>query len=329
MKVRALHCSWDSRSNWAAAFLFCLLAFSVVSMCSPVAAQNDEIVTPVAVDALSNTGLVVLASSGKVFEYTFARQDGIPTCESLFQVTSSEPMQDMTFGVFGKKEYLFVLTRAADRSRRSTIHQISYPNGKELNRWILDDVATGIDYDESEDTLYFVTGVDARLFRIRLAKPAIELVGTLLGVGQAGPLAVLPGRTGSAFGTSIYVGDALNGGIYEYQIKSKFQGQVARYMGAVTALLTYDRGGKHPTLFAADTTRRLVVPFTVQTNGSLVSGTWVAQGHVTLPSSIAVLPKFNIVADRGSNSLVVFSPSWQFVRELKYGQRKDANSAPW
>jgi hypothetical protein len=306
-----------------------VLTISVVWIRSAARAQSVATVTPVALDALSTTGLIVLDSSGKVFEYTFANQDGIPTSRSLFRLNSNDPLQDMTLGVFGHKTYLFVLTRAADGSRRGAIHQLSDPDGKELNRWSLDDVATGIDYDESEDTLYFVTGLDARLFRLRLAKPAIELVGTLLGVGRAGPLAVLPGKVGAAAETKIYVGDSLNGGIYEYQVRSKSQAEVSRYIGAVTALLTYNRSARHPTLFAVDTTRRLVVPFAIQTNGSLIAGTWVAQGRVTMPSSIAVLTEFNIVADPGSNSLVVFNASWQFVRELKFGQRKNANDAPW
>lgn len=140
---------------------------------------------------------------------------------------------------------------------------------------------------------------------------------------------MLPGKVGAASGTKIYVGDALNGGIYEYQVKSKFQAQVSRYIGAVTALLTYNRAALHPTLFAVDTTRRLVVPFAIQSNGSLIAGAWVAQGHVAVPSSIAALTGFNIIADRGTNSLVVFNTDWHFVRELKYGQRKDANGTPW
>lgn len=295
----------------------------------PGVALSSNIPAPVAIDAIVGTGLLVLDSEGSVYEY---KQLG-KTKESVhaplfhFRINDGDLAQDMTIAVRHGQTYIFILARAKYGISRGTIYEYSYENGKgPMRAWSLDEIATGIDYDEVSGALYFVIGANARLFRIRLDDPKIELVGTLLHVGRAGPLAVLPGKSLDGKGTKLYVGDVKEGGIYEYQVGTGFQAQVSKYIGVVSAELTYHRKNqKFASLYAADSTRRLIVPFDIQTNGSLVAKTWVAEKYLRYPASLAIITGFNVVADGGRNALIVYDENWNHLYDLPLSKQNVAN----
>ncbi len=310
---------------------FCLLAALLIipGVCfaaSPV---------PVALDALSHSALLVLDSSGKVSELELGRSPE-HSAKFLFTVQGAETPIDMTFGQYEGQKYLFILTRAGHGSESGTIRQFRYPDGTEIKPEIkLQEPGTGIDYDENADALYFATSQNGRLFRVALCERTIVLVGSLPDIGRAGPLGVRPGRVvgchqADSSGTTLYVGDMLNGGVYEYKVSEKTLAKVSKYIGIVSAMLVDRPDASFPTLFASDASRHLIVPFAIQHNGSLIAKTWLAQdGHLSTPSGIAVLRPVNVVSDLDRGSLVVYDPSWKYLYEIKGKPDTGTETSPW
>jgi len=290
---------------------------------------------PVALDVLPSSGLAVVDSSGKVSEVTLGKAAAHKS-RLLFRLADGESPVDMTLGQFNGQYYLFVLTRPQDGSDRGTIHQFAYPSGAEVKPAVsLTEMVTGIDYDESADALYFVSSHGGRLFRTALCDRSIVLVGSLPDIGKSGPLGVRTGRVSGCgqadkSGSVLYVGDALNGAIYEYKVTEKTVAKVSKYIGAVTAELVARKNANFPTLYASDSTRHLIVPFAIQHNGSLIAQPWVAQdGHLNTPSGIALLNSVNVVSDLIRSSLVVYDPNWKFLYEIKGTEGSSPTSSPW
>lgn len=294
---------------------------------------NSSSVSPVALDVIDDNQLIVFDSASKVSEITLNQNSH--SSRLLFTMSGGDIPVDMTVGQYNKQLYIFLLTKSPS-GKRGTIKVFTYPQGKPTGGiWNLDDVATGMDYDEASGALYFVTLSNGQLFRIPQCSGKIELIGSIPGIGRAGPLGVLPGLKAISCSdvqnssSKLYIGDVLNGGIFEYDLRSKNLEKVSRYIGSVSSALVYRAKPKTPMLFAADASRHLIVPFSIQNNGTLVAKSPVGEGFLTTPSSIAVLSSFNVVSDLDRHSVVVFSSGWRHLFDIAGRHNVGPNESPW
>ena len=313
-----------------------LIRFAMLcALWAPLSGQvpTGTSIFPVAIIAINETRLVVYDSANRVSEIDI--NSNSHSSKLLFTVHSDEIPVSMALGLFRKQAYLFVLTKSAN-SKNGTIQIFTYPQGQPTGGKLpLDDVATGLDYDEAAGALYYVTSSNGRLFRFVQCTGKIESMGSIPGLGRAGPVAVLPGPTVDlcrgiqSSRSRLYVGDVLQGGLFEYDLGSKNIDKISKYIGSVSSALVRRGNRGNPMLYAADASRHVIIPFSIQTDGTLVERPAVGEGALTTPSSIAVMSSFNIVSDIDRHSIVVFSANWQRLYQIDPKKSFASNDSPW
>jgi hypothetical protein len=194
--------------------------------------------------------LVVYDSANRVSEIYIDSNSTSHSSKLLFTVDGDEIPVGMALGLYRKQAYLFILTKSAN-GKHGTIQVFTYPQGKPTGGKLpLDDVATGLDYDETAGALYYVTSSNGRLFRFVQCTGKIESIGSIPGLGRAGPVAVLPGprvdpcRGIQSSRSRLYVGDVVQGGLFEYDLRSKNIDKISKYIGSVSSASTPRKSGK-------------------------------------------------------------------------------------
>ena len=331
--------TWIRRQDRSAQVrTICRLLVRCAMLCvlwSPLSGQapTGTSIFPVAINAITETRLVVYDSANRVSEIHI--DSNSHSSKLLFTVDGNEIPVGMAIGLYKKQAYLFVLTKSAN-SKHGTIQVFTYPQGQPTGgKLALDDVATGLDYDEAAGTLYYVTLSNGRLFRFVQCTGKTESIGSIPGLGRAGPVAVLPGprvdpcRDIQSSRSRLYVGDVLQGGLFRYDLGSKNIDKISKYIGSVSSALVHRGNRGNPMLYAADASRHVIIPFSIQTDGTLVERPAVGEGALTTPSSIAVMSSFNVVSDIDRHSIVVFSTNWQRLYQIDPKKGFASNDSPW
>jgi hypothetical protein len=118
----------------------------------------------------------------------------------------------------------------------------------------------------------------------------------------------LPGKP-----TRIYLGDVLNGGLFQFDVSSHLARKLTTNLGETTALLVA-RSTKE--LLVGDASRRRVSIFKLTASGDVSSpqGLPKAEGVVATAHSISLVPGGVAIADIERGNLLIFDKNWNLAR---------------
>jgi hypothetical protein len=185
-----------------------VLVLAQALLASSVARHN--LGNPVAIDRASDSAIYVLSADREVRRFAVSGERIVPDPKGQFPVVGS-PV-DFTYSRFGQVESLFI---CSINLGKGVISRYSL-EGKVIGSWWLWHPCGGLDYDPTEQILYFGTTDTREIYRIDIKSDrGPESLGLLPPMEKMGPVALDHTRK------ILYVGDISGGALFEFNLATR------------------------------------------------------------------------------------------------------------
>jgi hypothetical protein len=276
------------QKRWAQ---FLLSAFCIAS--TPfLAAQNQELGRPVAIDKSPSTSLYVLGAQGVVHAVDFL--NGRPVITGNFRLPSGWAGSDVVSAQVDGRNVLFL---SVNYGLTGQIRMYS-PVGNLIRSWALRSGVSGIDYDAASSTLFVASGRSPEIFRISISKDSQpEFVAEVTGSQRLGPILY------DARENALLVGDITMGAIYKVDISHPKSFLLFGGLASPQALKLSADGS---ILFVADAGARDIVTYSIA-QPRAAPKIFARIPRFRSPSGLAWAGERLVVSDDGARKLFILS----------------------
>jgi DNA-binding beta-propeller fold protein YncE len=232
--------------------LLCLGSAAIGQKAEPPV-QVLNVVHAAALDGFPDRGYYILTSDGNVLRYAPGKQSKLQF-QNQFSLPQKSIPFDITYSLYKQQESAIVTTWV-DTIRFGFIYRFA-PDGTVLHYWTTRQRPAGIDYNEKDHSIYFVTSDSNEIYRIDLDESEAKYICDVPGAKLLGPLAL------DTAANVAYVGDIETGNIFAVDLVSHKTKEAWPAVGAPSA---FRLDATNRVLYIADTARSKILAVSLKT----------------------------------------------------------------
>jgi DNA-binding beta-propeller fold protein YncE len=259
-----------------------------------IAAQNEALGRPVAIDKLPTGSLYTLGAQGVVHAVDF--QNGKPAITGTFRLPTGWAGSDIVSAQVNGQNVLFLSLNFGLNGQVSMVS----PTGSMIRSWSFRNGVAGIDYDSGSSTLFVASGRTPEVFRVDVSKNTQpQSIAEASGSQRLGPILYDPQVN------AVLVGDLVMGAIYKVDMSSHKSSLLFSQMTSPQAMKLSPDGSS---LYVADAGARRILTYSFA-QPKAPAKVFAKIPQFRSPSGLAWVDDQLAVSDDGARKLFILTKS--------------------